>query len=878
MLTSLISRVVRLSVRHAPLVIAAALLLGVVSAVYTARHFAINTDISGLIDTNAAWAKRGKAIDTAFPHRDESTLVVVSAPAPELAREAADQLAARLRQDTASFRSVERPGGGAFFETNGLLYLDVAEVERVTQQLTDAKPLLNRLARDPTVTGLSSLLSLMLSTPLANGDVKLENMAGLFDASATAVDAVLAHRSGALSWQALLAPDAERRSFIEVRPVVDYGALEAGQAAAERIRGAAQSLQLAQHFGAHIALTGSRPLADEEFASVAEGAIPNAVATLMLVLIIVWLAVRSGRLMLAVFVTLLVGLSMTAAAGLLLVGALNLISVAFAVLFVGIGIDFGIQFAVRYREARLGAPDVEGALRGAARSIAMPLALAAAATGASFFSFLPTAYRGISELGEIAGVGILFIAFPLSVTLLPALIAVLKPPAQQHAPGFRSLAPVDRFTARHRKPLLYGTLALVVAGLPLLAHLRFDFNPLHLKDPHSESMSTLLTLAQSPNNGVNDVAVLAPDLAHADALATRIKALPEVGRTMTASSFVPADQAVKLAAIQRAAAALAPVLSQTPINQAGDGARISALRYAAGMLDNAALDHPGKGAPEAQRLAAALRRLAGSDPATRDRAEDAIALPLRLSLRALADMLRATPITLDSLPPTLKRQWIAEDGRARVAISPRVMAGQDPNDDVMLRRFTEGVTAAVPEAAGGPISILHSADTIVAAFYEASAWALVAVTMLLWLALRRFTDVLRTLVPLLVSALVTLELCVLIDLPLNFANIIALPLLLGIGVAFKIYYVIAWREGRSDFLQSGLTQAVILSAATTATAFGSLWLSHHPGTASMGKLLSLSLFCTLIGAVFFQPILMGQPPAPRASPRPSELRHNRGRE
>ena len=139
------------------------------------------------------------------------------------------------------------------------------------------------------------------------------------------------------------------------------------------------------------------------------------------------------------------------------------------------------------------------------------------------------------------------------------------------------------------------------------------------------------------------------------------------------------------------------------------------------------------------------------------------------------------------------------------------------------------------------MSILESGDTIVRAFFEAGAWALISIAILLWIVLRRFGDVLLTIVPLLLAGVVTLELCVVIGMPLNFANIIALPLLLGIGVAFKIYYIMAWRAGQTGLLQSSLTRAVFYSALTTATAFGSLWLSSHPGTSSMGKLLALSL-------------------------------------
>src|SRR6185369_11447151 len=129
-----------------------------------------------------------------------------------------------------------------------------------------------------------------------------------------------------------------------------------------------------------------------------------------------------------------------------------------------------------------------------------------------------------------------------------------------------------------------------------------------------------------------------------------------------------------------------------------------------------------------------------------------------------------------------------------------------------------------------------------------------------------------TLIPLLIAGVITLEACVLIGLPLNFANIIALPLLLGVGVAFKIYYIMAWRAGQTNLLQSSLTRAVIFSAMTTATAFGSLWLSNHPGTSSMGKLMALALVSTMAAAVLFQPAMMGPPRAVAKDRRRDEPR------
>ena len=256
-----------------------------------------------------------------------------------------------------------------------------------------------------------------------------------------------------------------------------------------------------------------------------------------------------------------------------------------------------------------------------------------------------------------------------------------------------------------------------------------------------------------------------------------------------------------------------------------------------------------------RRLADALSKLAESNQATRDKTQAIFVESLKLVLYQLKDSLQAAPISLKTLPAELVSAWKTRDGLQRVEALPR----GDPNDNDNLRKFANAVLAAEPTAIGGPVSILKSGDTVVSAFIHAGIYALVVIGLLLWITLRRIADVLMTLVPLLVAGAVTMEICVLIGLPLNFANIVALPLMLGIGVAFKIYYVTAWRSGRTNLLQTSLTRAIFFSALTTATAFGSLWLSSHPGTSSMGKLLTLSLLTTLAAVLLFQPALMGKP-------------------
>ena len=867
MLKSSIVRLVAWSVRRPLRVILISLVLAVLSSYYVVNHFKINTDISRLVETNKAWSSLDDAMDNAFPQRGQTVLVVVEARAPEFADAAANALTAALKKQPKEFVAVTQPAGGPFFEHNGLLFLSLDQVQSTTGQLVQSRPLVNALAKDPSLTGLAGVLTTSLLLPLQLGQIKLGDMSHLLSQSAAVLDRVLAGQPAAFSWRALVDKNIgtnPARAFVTVQPVVNYGALEPGARASAAIRATAAALDLNAHYGASIRLTGEQPLADEEFASVQDGAALNGMITFVVVLVILWLALRSGRMIVAVFITLFVGLAITAALGLMMVGALNMISVAFMVLFVGLGIDFGVQFGVKYREERHRDDRLAAALVNTAHTIGVPLTLAAVAVAEAFFSFLPTAYRGVAELGQIAGVG-MFVAYATNMTLFPALLEIFNPPGEAAAPGFKQLAPVDDFLDRHRKPVLIGTLVVVVGAMPLLTHLRFDFNPLHLKDPHTESMATLLSLKDSPEAAVNNVHVLTPSLAAADKVAVHLRTLPEVGTVTTLSTFIPTDQTQKLLLINSAAQQLLPALTQPPAPPSSDALRVAALKRAANQLSLAAEDHPGAGAAEAQHLSATLQKLAAADPAARDRAETAMSGTLTIALQQLAELLQPSEITRASVPPEIARDWVAADGRALVDIAPKVARGADPGDDAMLKRFAHAVKTTEPDAIGGTISILHSADVIIKAFLEAAGWALVTITILLWLALRRLSDVLRTLIPLLVSALVTLELCVVFGMPLNFANIIALPLMLGVGVAFKIYFVMAWRNGQTGLLQSSLTHAVMFSAATTATAFGSLWLSHHPGTSSMGRLLALSLFCTLIGAVVFQPVLMGKPRARRAS-------------
>jgi hopanoid biosynthesis associated RND transporter like protein HpnN len=436
------------------------------------------------------------------------------------------------------------------------------------------------------------------------------------------------------------------------------------------------------------------------------------------------------------------------------------------------------------------------------------------------------------------------------------MLAVLNPPGEAAAVGFRRLAPLDDFLQRHRIAVIAGTILVVLAGSPLLLFLRFDFNPVDLQNPRSASVVTYRQLQHDPETSGNDAEILAPSLDQANAIAKKLATLPEVSRVLTLDSFVPSDQSQKIADLKAASQRLGAVLSpRRPSPAPSDEDNVAAIRTAADDLSKAAGNASGAAADAARHVSDLLVRLANADAAVRDRATAALVPPLNYDLDRLRLSLSPEPVTASTLPPNLVRDWRLPDGKARVQALP---AG-DPDNTAVLQKFATAVLATEPDASGAAISYYESGRTIMRAFIEAGALALAAIALLLVMALRRLTDVLLTLVPLLLAGAVTLEICVLDGLALNFANIIALPLLLGVGVAFKIYYIMAWRAGKTGLLQSTLTRAVVFSAMTNAAAFGSLWASNYPGMSSMGKLMALALLCTMAAAVLFQPVLMGRP-------------------
>lgn len=851
------------SCRFAKFLALAAVILTGATVYYSAAHLRINTNTGDMIDRSVPYRHGWEAFKQAFPQFVDTIVIVIDGETADLADDAAELLGARLEAETALFRDIYRPDSDPFFLRHGLLYLDVDELNEIATRLADAQPLLAELSRDGSLRGLFKTLDLAADA-VADGReaVGLDNV---FDGIAAVLEAQLAGSPAILSWQEIMmgeigAGNERRRIMIAQAENVPGEVLE-GTAAIAGIRAAAAELGFDAASGVRVRLTGPIPLSYDELKSAAAGAKQAGVISFLLVCGLLAVGLGSVRLVLATLATLAMGLAWSAGFATLAVGHLNLISVAFAVLFVGLGVDFGIHLALRYREAVNAGSAHLAAMAEAAEGVGGALVLCAVAAAIGFFSFVGTEFIGLSELGIIAG-GSMFIALFASLTLMPAFLTLMPlKPAAHGAPPERSspVAGQERLLRRHGGKVVAVAALLGAAGSLLVGQVRFDFDPLHLKDPESESASTFVELQRDSRASTHSLSVLADGAAEAEQIAASLAKLETVDGTRTLADYVPADQDEKLEIIDEIALFLIPVLD--PADRAApppaDEVRAGLDRFRAtlGRLADA-----GAGAEitaSASRLGAAIDRFAaaGADDAAGLAAlSDRLLATLGSRLDRLRQSLTAEAVTIDSLPERIRGREIAVDGRYRVQAFP----AEDLTENAALRRYVETVTEVAPTATGGPVVILGAGDAVTRAMQKAVLTAFAAISLLLLVMLRNIVDALLVLLPLSLAAILTLASSVLLDLPFNFANVIVLPLLLSLGVASGIHLVMRARAEAADtaLSETSTPRAVVFSALTTIGSFGSLAVSSHRGTASMGELLTIAIFFTLLCTLIVLPALM----------------------
>lgn len=856
--------------RWALVVLVAGAILMVVAGYYTATHLAMNTDVEALLSPELSHRKIYHSYLKAFPQYDDTIVIVVEGQTPDAAEDGAAKLTEALRARRDLFYTVFYPKGDAFFRQNGLLFLSVEELQDLADRLAEAQPFFSKLSREMSLKSLFDVLG-QAAEAVVNGDAAPGPLVRVYEEIGDTLEARLQGRDVRLSWRELMeGQDAtERRELIVVQPKLDYSTLAPGEQAIAAIRKTAALLNLDEAHGVSIRLTGGVPLREEELKSVRDSTGLAGIISLVLVSALVFLGLRSLKLMLATLATLLMGLVWTAAFAALAIGHLNLLSVGFAVLFIGLAVDFSLQLGLRYREGIDRGLKQERAFRDAAARTGPAMVLAAVCAALGFFAFIPTAYVGLSELGVIAGAG-MFISLFGTLTVLPAILTLMplrrgrRPPLERGggaALGISILA--------HARAIRLAALAVGGLSLGALPFVRFDFDPINLKDPNTESVQTYLDLSQDGSTSPYAAKVVAPSLKATIEMAHRFKQLPEVDKTVTLKSFLPEEQEAKLEIIEAISLLLPPTSAPSGTPPAGEPFAATAdLHYTLDAL---------RQSPNAGPLAAPARRLAGlldrfSQSAGRDRAsykalEDALLAHLPARLEQLEEALHAHPVTLDDLPQDLRARYLSRDGRALIQVFP---AGS-LTDQKALRRFVRAVQAVAPQATGHPVLLVKGGDVIIKAFQQAGLLAILTIATVVLVVLRSLREAILVLTPLALAALLITATTVVAGVPFNFANIIALPLLFSLGVAFGIYLMLRYREGLdlTELLQTSTPRAILFSALTTMASFGSLMVSTHRGTASMGELLTLSLTLALACTLIVLPALLARPkPSRRPGRRP----------
>ncbi len=834
------------------LVVVGAVALTVASLTYLTDNMAIDTSTGDMLSEKLDFRIFNKEMDEAFPLSTDSLLVVIDGQTADLADATARQLVNTLRAQPELFHHVYDLAGEPYFRRNGLLYLDLDALYELSDRIAEAQPFLASLWRDPSLAGLFALLTKALQAGSGTkGGAPIE-IDPLLNRISAVAEAQVNQEFAELSWRSLVQNDNAQadggRRFILVEPTFDFGSLQPASDAMDRIRELVLTLGFTSENGLRVRLSGPAALEQEELESVEEGMGLAGILSLVLVIVLLIVGLRTGWMVICCLLTLVMGLVWTGAFAIFALGALNLISVAFAVLFIGLSVDFGIHYSLRYGEENLTGQDRRTALGKSAAGVGGALTLSAVGAAIAFYSFLPTDYNGLAELGLIAGTG-MFIAFFANMTLLPALLmlrAVPGPPIDQglasgsgRKPDFRQLI------SNHFRTIIVCFLVLGVAALTLVPNVEFDFDPLNLKNRQTESMATLIDLMSDSRTSPYTINVLAEDLQQGTDMAKQLAGLDTIESAETIADYVPVDQDEKLEVISTMALFLAPAFNGK------FGAQKNQITPQTALSDFVNRWEEQVSGDAQKRLLAVLSKLT-DEAASAQELEQRLLVHLPNQLTALRESLNAGYVNLENLPESLRQRKISADGRVLVDVFPKY----DVTNQQRLTTFVESVRTVAPRATGSPVVILEAGRAILKSFYQAGSLSAGLIAIMLFVVLGNLRDVCLVFAPLFLAGLFTLAASVLFGLAFNFANVIVLPLLFGLGVAGGIHLVLRERASLSKGTSSSTPRAVLFSALTTMGSFGSIALSAHPGTASMGTLLTIAIIATLLCTLIFLPALM----------------------
>lgn len=830
---------------------------------YTYNNLSINTNTGEMLSPDLPFQKNQLRINKAFPEDSSNLIMVIDAKTPEESTIAANKLATLLNKQNDRFDSVYIPTENDFFKQEALLYLDKNDLEDLAKKLTDSQPFIGHLALNYNLDGLLGIVSQALNEHEENLPMDLNPML-------VAIDTTIKNQSSGhpayLSWQNLLAANKlntdSQRSIVVAKPKVDFNQMlpsEASQSGAREVSHAVMT----EFPSVSVRITGETALEHEELESVSQGATLSGIISFVLVCIVQLIGVRSVRLLVITYIVLTMGLILTAGFAAITVGHLNVISIAFASLYIGLGVDYAVHICLYYRERKARGYSNTEAIRLSMKGVGSSLFLCALTTALGFLAFIPTDYSGVSELGIISGGGI-FIGLLISLTALPALFCVL--PVNNPKPIHSTFAPpfVVTFPFHYAKSIKIVSVLLGIACCLILTRLTFDSNPINLRDPLSESVSTINELLKSKTDSPFALTSLADNLEDANKLAEKMEKLPSVHDAITLSSFVAKDQDEKLAIIDDLNLMLGNQLNNFTGQLTDNGNQKAALLKFNEELSKAIANRTVYAQlTNLQQLQADVNSFITFAEKSNNPADTYASLEKNLlgllpfTMNRLRTSLTAKAYTVDDIPAYISSHWRSSNGLYKILVNPE----KDQNIPDNQKEFVAQAQSVDRSVAGLPVTNIAGGEAVVRAFIEAFGGAFAAILIVLLLIYRNIAHTMLVIMPLILAALLTGATNVLLNNAFNFANIIALPLLLGMGIDSSILIMHRLHfnvHENESLLQSSTTRGIIFASITTLCSFSSLAFTAHRGMASMGLLLTIGLFFTVVCSLVVLPAWSGK--------------------
>jgi len=825
---------------------------------YTLNHLKVNTNTAEMISTEVPFQKNRIRLESEFPQDINTIILLVEGQSPEQTAAAVTRLSQALRQDTAHFKSVYLPDEGDFFNRNGLLYLEPEELERLSTRLAAAQPFIGRLSQDYSLRGLLGILTDAFKAPGSAADSM--EFTPLLEKIRDALNAAREGKPYRLSWQELMSTRTSglgiTQRFMMVKPVLDYSDITPAESVMIALDSLISTVRQGYLADVVVRKTGEIVLEYEEMQTISAGVSVAGFASLAAVCLTLWYAYRSLRLMLATFVSLSLGLIFSLGFATVAVGQLNLISIGFAVLFIGMGDAYSSHFCLRYRELVLRGLPTGEALRETLTSTGPSLILCTLTAAIGLYAYIPTHYSGVAELGIIAGTS-LFIALGTTFTILPALMKIMpiRATAQKTSKGIPLI--LTDWPLRYARPIQVMTLLLTAVALFSLKDVTVDFNPINLRDPETDSVKTYKYLLKSQDTSPLTLSSIVAQESQLRDRKARFEALPTVDKVMTLFDWVPTQQDEKLALLSDLSLIMGPGLTTLPaVPVAGQTRWDDVNSFRTALLQRRQLQDDGTLASLAQALDDFIHYTETHPPEQREtllnELEHSLLINLPPSFNRLVEGLQAERITLDTLPADWVERWKSSHGLYRL----QIFAKQDLDNLDNLREFIRAAQTVDPEVTDVPVTYYESMQEVVKAFQQAFVIAFIATASLLLLFLRNIRDTVLILLPLVLGSLFTAASIVMVGVPFNFANIIALPLLFGLGVdngihmAHRLHYL---TPNDRNLLGASEAQGVFYGALTTIFSFSSLAFTRHQGTASMGVLLAIGLLLTLLCSLVILP-------------------------